>query len=73
MSEQGFICELCQRRYSTQESFLEHLNEHSVEEVGALRKLAELSITNEEGYKELCWELLREEYFLRRAEKKEDP
>lgn len=64
----GFICELCQRLYSSEESFLEHLSEHSKEEIEALKKLAELSLKDEEAYETLCWELIRLEYFERLKE-----
>lgn len=69
MTEQGFICELCQRLYSTEKSFLEHLDEHSVEEVEALRKLAELGVSDPEKYEKLVWETLRLEYWERRKAK----
>ena len=80
MTEEGYVeigggdylCELCQRRF-TSEDFLRHLSEeHNREEVEALRKLAELALRNEEEYEQLCWELLRKEYFLRLVEKKDE-
>jgi hypothetical protein len=62
LTEALIICELCQHSYSAK-SFLEHLNVHSIEEVKALKQLAELSLKDKEQYKALCWELLRLEYF----------
>ena len=64
----GYVCELCQIRFTSEESFLEHLSEHSMEEIEALKRLAELSLKDEEAYETLCWELIRLEYFERLKE-----
>lgn len=63
--EENFVCELCQRRYLGEKGFLKHLDSHTFEEVKALKKLTELSLRDEGKYKDLCWELIRMEYFLR--------
>jgi len=65
--ECNMVCEFCSRRF-TEELFLEHLSEHSKEDIEALKRLAELSLRDEEEYKALCWELIRLEYFERLKE-----
>jgi len=65
--ESKIVCELCSRRF-TEEGFYEHLSEHSMEEIEALKRLAELSLKDEKAYETLCWELIRLEYFERLKE-----
>lgn len=63
----GYVCELCERLFTSEESFLKHLKEkHTREEVEKLKLLAKLALENQEAYEELLWEMRRMEYFERK-------
>jgi len=49
----GYVCELCQRYYSSEEAYCEHLKTHTPKELGILRKIAKtkLNMTDEEERK----------------------